>query len=58
VAGLALKADLFNVFNRQITQNLEERWNNANAPRTTFGRVLSTTTPRYVRLTAEYIHKF
>lgn len=58
VAGLALKADLFNVFNRQIAQNLEERWNNANSPRTTFGRVLSTTTPRYVRLTAEYIHKF
>jgi hypothetical protein len=58
VAGLALKADLFNVFNRQIIQNVEERWNNANSPRNTYGRTLSTTTPRYVRLTAEFNHKF
>ncbi len=58
LAGLSLKADLFNVFNSQTIQNQEERWNLANAPRTTFGRTLSTTTPRYVRLTAEYNHKF
>jgi hypothetical protein len=57
-AGLALKADLFNVFNRQVAQNYEERWNNGNGPRSTYGRILSTTTPRYMRLTAEYIHKF
>lgn len=58
VAGLALKADLFNVFNKQVVQSVEERWNNGNGLRNTYGRTLSTTTPRYVRLTAEYIHKF
>ncbi len=58
VAGLALKADVFNIFDKQVTQNVEERWNNGNGPRTTYGRTLSTTTPRYVRLSAEYIHKF
>ena len=58
LGGLSLKADLFNVFNRQTAQNQEERWNNGNQPRSTFGRILSTTTARYARLTAEYIHKF
>ena len=58
IAGLSLKADLFNVFNKQVTQSVEERWNLGNGMRNTFERVLSTTTPRHVRLTAEYIHKF
>jgi hypothetical protein len=58
VAGLSLKADLFNVFDKQIAQSVEERWNQGNGMRSTYSRILSTTTPRYVRLTAEYIHKF
>ena len=58
VTGLALKVDLFNVFDKQITQSVEERWNQGNGMRSTYERTLSTTTPRYVRLTAEYIHKF
>jgi hypothetical protein len=58
VAGLALKVDLFNVFDKQVTQSVEERWNQGNGMRSTYERTLSTTTPRYVRLTAEYIHKF
>ena len=58
VAGLALKMDLFNVFDKQITQSVEERWNQGNGMRSTYERTLSTTTPRYIRLTAEYIHKF
>ena len=36
-AGLSLKADVFNVFDRQIVQNVEERWNNGNGPRSTYG---------------------
>jgi hypothetical protein len=58
VAGLALKVDVFNVFNKQVAQAVEERWNNLNNMRNTYERTLSTTTPRYVRLTAEYNHKF
>jgi hypothetical protein len=58
VAGLSLKADLFNVFNKQVAQSVEERWNSGNGLRSTYGRTLSTTTPRYVRLTAEFVHKF
>jgi hypothetical protein len=58
VAGLSLKADVFNVFNKQVAQSVEERWNNGNGMRSTYERILSTTTPRYVRLTAEYMHKF
>jgi hypothetical protein len=56
--GLSLKLDVFNVFNAQVAQSWEERWNSGNSPRNTFGRILSTTTPRYARLTAEYNYKF
>ena len=58
LAGLALKADVFNVFNKQIAQSVEERWNNGNGMRNTYERILSTTAPRSVKLTAEFIHKF
>ena len=58
IKGLSLKVDVFNVFNSQVAQSVEERWNNANAVRNTYGRTLSTTTPRVVKLTAEYNHRF
>ncbi|WP_228895219.1 TonB-dependent receptor [Pseudoduganella aquatica] len=58
VKGLSLKMDIFNVFNEQTTQAVEERWNNGNNLRNTFERVISTTDPRSVKLTAEYNHKF
>ncbi|XLZ72818.1 TonB-dependent receptor plug domain-containing protein [Massilia sp. SR12] len=58
VSGLALKLDVFNVTNEQIAQSVEERWNNQNNRRNTFERILSTTTPRSVKLGAEYNHKF
>ena len=58
IEGLSLKVDVYNVFDRQITQNVEERWNSGNAGRNTYERTISTTTPRYMRLTAEYNHRF
>lgn len=58
VKGLALKMDVFNVTNQQITQAVEERWNQGNGVRSTYERILSTTAPRSVKLTAEYNHKF
>jgi hypothetical protein len=58
VKGLGLKLDVFNFFNRQVAESTEERWNNGDNRRNTFGRTLSTTTPRTVRLTAEYNTKF
>jgi hypothetical protein len=58
VQGLSLKMDVFNLFNKQVAQSMEERWNNQDRVRNTYSRILSTTDPRSVRLTAEYIHKF
>jgi hypothetical protein len=58
IPGLSLKLDVFNVFNKQVAQAVEERWNLGNGQRDTYERILSTTTPRYTRLTAEYNHKF
>lgn len=58
VNGLALKVDVFNVFNDQIAESVEERWNNANQRRNAYERILSTTAPRSVKLTAEYNYKF
>jgi hypothetical protein len=58
VKGLALKVDVFNVFNEQVAQSTEERWNSGNGVRNTFSRILSTTEPRSVKLTAEYNYKF
>ena len=58
VKGLSLKMDVFNVTNEQTTQSVEERWNNGNGRRNTYERVLSTTAPRSVKLTAEYNYKF
>ncbi|WP_426105589.1 TonB-dependent receptor [Massilia sp. TSP1-1-2] len=58
VKGLGLKMDVFNFLNRQAVESTEERWNSANNRRSTFGRTLSTTSPRLIRLTAEYNTKF
>jgi hypothetical protein len=55
---LSLKADLFNVFNTQTTMKVVEQYNNRNVRSGTYEAVLSKTAPRYVRLTAEYNHKF
>ncbi|PXX43231.1 TonB-dependent receptor [Undibacterium pigrum] len=58
VKGLVFKMDIFNVFNAQTVQKIEERWNNRNVLLNTYGQVLSLTAPRSVRLGAEYNYKF
>jgi hypothetical protein len=56
--GLILKADVFNVFNRQVGQNQTEAYNNGSSVSALYGNVISYTAPRSVKLTAEYSYKF
>ena len=59
VAGLALKMDLFNVFNKQVVQAINETYNSGTGViNAGYGRVASYGDPRSVRLTAEYNHRF
>jgi hypothetical protein len=56
---LNFKLDIFNVFNRQVAQNISEIYNaNATDVSPTYGRVISYTAPRSMKFTAEYNHKF
>ncbi|MCU6434909.1 TonB-dependent receptor [Undibacterium sp. Jales W-56] len=56
--GLVFRLDIFNVFNAQTVQKVEERFNNRNVLRATYGQVISVTSPRTAKITAEYNHKF
>jgi hypothetical protein len=56
--GLALKVDVFNVFNNQVEQKVVERYNTNNARYNLYESVLSYTAPRSVKFTAEYNAKF
>jgi hypothetical protein len=56
--GLTLKADVFNVFNRQASQNQTESYNSDKDLSNLYGGVVSYTAPRSVKLTAEYSYKF
>ena len=59
VKGLALKMDMFNVFNKQTVQAIDETYNSAtNVVSPTYGRVVSYTDPRAVKFSVEYSHKF
>ncbi len=60
VKGLSLKMDIFNVFNRQVAQNITEDYNTdaASTVNALYGGVVSYTSPRTVKLTAEYNYKF
>jgi hypothetical protein len=58
--GLQLRADVINVLNDQIIQTVEEQYQD-NATGNIFanyGRTISTTAPRSIRLTATYNYKF
>ena len=55
--GLRLQADMFNVFNRQVAEVIEERFNNG-GPRNTYGAVQSYSAPRSVKFTVAYDKKF
>jgi len=56
--GLVLKADVFNVFNRQAAQNMTETYNSGNVVNPLYGNIISYTSPRSMRFTAEYNYKF
>ena len=58
IKGFSFKLDVFNVFNAQTVQAVEERSNNRNALRNIYQVWLSTTPPRSAKLTAEYNYKF
>jgi outer membrane receptor protein involved in Fe transport len=55
--GLTLRADVFNLFNKQTAQAIYELHEPSNDPSTTngtYGQVLRYSAPRSVRLTAQY----
>lgn len=58
--GFGLKVDVFNVFNRQSVEAIEERRHarGSSVVNTTYGIVQSYTAPRSVKLTASYDYKF
>lgn len=59
--GLILKVDVFNVFNQQVAETIEESREDAGwqAPVSSlYDRVISYTAPRSVKLSVEYSHKF
>jgi outer membrane receptor protein involved in Fe transport len=58
--GFGLKVDVFNVFNRQSVEAVEERRHarGSSVVNTTYGIVQSYTAPRAVKLTASYDYKF
>ncbi len=58
VKGLALKVDVFNVFNKQTVQGIYETYNTSALVDPQYGRVTSYTDPRSVKFTAEYNYKF
>jgi len=61
IPGFAVKVDIFNVFNNQTVETIEERYNAAGGStniRTTYGSVQSYSAPKSVKFTASYDYKF
>nr|WP_307729818.1 TonB-dependent receptor [Duganella sp. sic0402] len=58
VKGLTVKLDVFNVFNKQTEQTIDETYNSGALIASTYGRVISYTAPRSAKLTVEYNHRF
>jgi hypothetical protein len=57
--GLALKAEVFNVFNAQTVLARQEVYDDGGAaPLANYGEARTTASPRSVRLTVEYNHRF
>lgn len=57
--GLQFKLDVFNVFDEQGIQKLNEQYNTGSGTRSTlYGSVNSYYAPRSMRLSAEYNHRF
>ena len=58
VPGLAVKLDIFNVFDTQTTQKVVERYNTNQGRYALYESVLSYTAPRSMKFTAEFNKKF
>jgi outer membrane receptor protein involved in Fe transport len=58
VEGLALRADIYNVFNSQTVQKVYERYNTSNARYALYETPIAFTAPRSMKFTVEYNHKF
>jgi hypothetical protein len=58
VPGLQVRLDVFNVFNRQVTQNVTEAYNSGNLVSSIYGTPLSLTAPRSGRVSVMYDKKF
>lgn len=61
VPGLRLQATMFNVFNRQVAEVIEERYNtgdHGSSVSRSYGAVQSYSAPRFVRLSVAYDKKF
>lgn len=59
--GLSLKADFFNVFDRQVGEVIEERFNAAGGSslvRNTYGAIVGYSAPRSAKFTIAYDKKF
>ena len=58
VPGLAVKLDIFNVFDTQTTQKVVERYNTNQGRYALYESVMSYTAPRSMKFTAEFNKKF
>ena len=61
IKGIVFKVDVLNATNRQVAQSIDEAYNTSaagTAVSTTAGMVNSYSSPRTVRLSAQYSHKF
>lgn len=56
--GLKFQVDVFNAFNRQVSEVIEERFNTGTGARSTYGAVQSYSAPRYAKFTVSYDKKF
>ena len=52
--GVSLKLDVFNVFNRQSTETIEERYNSGTGLRALYSTPLAYSAPRSMRISALY----
>ncbi len=56
--GLQVRLDVFNVFNRQVVQNVTEAYNSGQLVNAIYGTPLSLTAPRSGRISVSYDRKF
>jgi hypothetical protein len=61
VKGLSMKVDVFNVFNKQTVQQVDQQYNSESTVSPTYftpGAFVGYTAPRSIRFTVEYNHHF